>query len=168
MDIQTGDRHTRNATDSEEFEDEDTTSEDLDSSENTINGVGNIRPLISGNHELSFVIEWDNEVYLATETLSVVSGSVYGLDLQLSDIAIQAGEIINYEVVAVDRFGNNVELLDVDVVSDDINVQLDETQITSTTFVSIPCQQLSKKVMWMGLSFQHQTLSSFKYNQTCR
>ena len=46
---------------------------------------------------------------------------------------IQAGEIINYEVVAVDRFGNNVELLDVDVVSDDINVQLDETQITSTT-----------------------------------
>ena len=78
------------------------------------------------------MIEWDNEVYLATETLSVVSGSVYGLDLQLSDIAIQAGEIISYEVVAVDRFGNNVELLDIDVVSDDINVQLDETQITST------------------------------------
>ena len=40
-----------NATDSEEFEDEDTTSEDLESSENTINGVGNIRPLISGNHD---------------------------------------------------------------------------------------------------------------------
>ena len=116
----------------EESENEDTEipSEDFDA--NGINGVGNIRPLIAGNHDLSFVIEWDNEVYLATETLSVVSGNVYGLDLQLSDIAIQAGEIINYEVVAVDRFGNNVDLLDVDVVSEDMNVQLDDTQITST------------------------------------
>ena len=38
-----------NVDESEEFEDEDA-SEDLESSENIINGVGNIRPFISGSH----------------------------------------------------------------------------------------------------------------------
>jgi hypothetical protein len=106
--------------------------ESSDSNDVAINGVGNIRPLVAGSHDLSFVVEWESEFYLATGTLDVVSGSVYGLDLQLSDIAIQAGEIIEYEVVAVDRFGNDVDVLDVEVTSDDLNVQMDESQITST------------------------------------
>jgi hypothetical protein len=92
-----------------------------------------IRPTTAGSHNIIATVEHEGLTYIATDSLQVAADEVYGVDLQLSDLSMEAGSSISYEVTAVDRYGNETSTVDALVEADDIWLEIGDGTMTSTT-----------------------------------
>jgi len=95
-----------------------------------------ISPTVAGLHTLTFSTDYEGTTYTAEATIDLSPSEIDLVDLQLSDHVLSAGGEISYDVLAFDRFGNE---LDTSAVSVDLqgpepsDTTMGSELITSTT-----------------------------------
>lgn len=94
-------------------------------------GLDTLRPVIAGEHTLLFDVEvngWEGEV---EAPLTVEAASPYDVDLRLADAAALAGDVVSYEVFAIDAFGNELSTERAAVWADAEALVVSESDVSS-------------------------------------
>lgn len=81
-------------------------------------GDGTIVPTVAGPHELTASTMFEGQLYVVTVDMAVSPGVPALVDLQLSDIQTDAGNPIEFGVVAWDEFGNETSATGLDLEVD--------------------------------------------------
>lgn len=77
-----------------------------------------VLPTLAGAHELTFSTMFEGELYTATVPMDVSPGAPALLDLQLSDLQVDAGELLEFALRAWDAYGNETPTTHVEVTTD--------------------------------------------------
>jgi hypothetical protein len=93
-----------------------------------------VQPTVVGDHTLGATIYWDEGgENISTEgTLTVTPGEVHTVNLVLSDLAMQAGQSVDYWIEAADAWGNPVDASAAEVSTSSTDLSVASSQVTGT------------------------------------
>ncbi|MCP4806987.1 MAG: hypothetical protein GY913_18030 [Proteobacteria bacterium] len=77
-----------------------------------------VNPTIAGQHDLTFSTMFEGELYTTTVEMQVAAGAPTRIDLQLADLQVDAGELLEFGVRAWDAYDNETPTTHVEVTTD--------------------------------------------------
>jgi hypothetical protein len=90
------------------------------------------KPTVATEHELSIVATHYGVDYVANNTIIVEPSTVFIVDLQTDSYTARAGENISFQTLVEDRFGNQINNVDIDLSTSNSNLVIQNDQINST------------------------------------
>ncbi len=105
-----------------------------------------ISPTLAGTHTLTVLVDYQDQDFLYATTLDVEPGDPAGIDLQLQDMAMNAGETITWTVSLWDTYGNALDSSMATVSTDSTALELGDGTVTGTQpgFYSLLAQASSQ------------------------